>query len=92
MAYGNSIPPRVTKFAEVPSLRASPLAASRAWREAIRESLGTVNYETPVLRLFCHCEHFAVALHRLREAIQKQGRATWIASGSALAMTESGVS
>ncbi|MEK7170184.1 MAG: hypothetical protein AAB767_02765 [Patescibacteria group bacterium] len=42
-----------------------------------------MNYETRN----CHCEHFAVALHRLREAIQKQGRATWIASGFALAMT-----
>ncbi|MEK7170367.1 MAG: hypothetical protein AAB767_03710 [Patescibacteria group bacterium] len=28
-----------------------------------------MNYETRD----CHCEHFAVALHRLREAIQKQG-------------------
>ncbi len=46
-------------------------------------ALNTVNYETRN----CHCEHFAVALHRLREAIQKQGRATWIASGFALAMT-----
>ncbi|MEK7170632.1 MAG: hypothetical protein AAB767_05075 [Patescibacteria group bacterium] len=42
-----------------------------------------MNYETH----YCHCEPFAVALHRLREAIQKQGRATWIASGFALAMT-----
>ncbi|MEK7170555.1 MAG: hypothetical protein AAB767_04680 [Patescibacteria group bacterium] len=40
-----------------------------------------MNYETRALRLFCHCEHFAVALHRLREAIQKQPELTaWIAS------------
>ncbi|MEK7169781.1 MAG: hypothetical protein AAB767_00665 [Patescibacteria group bacterium] len=52
-----------------------------------------MNYETRALRLFCHCEPPLAASEAWREAIQKQPELTaWIASGSALRVTESGVS